>query len=293
MLKILKDFFKITTKKALASLFIGNFIVLVLILILSLKMMDVMSLLQNAIEIYGIRGEQQREEIINFTKKIAEVTIDNIRINIDLIKNIQELTNKIIVIEKQNQNYQTINIINIKEIKEANLIIYNSTLGVIGSGSHIKIKGESYVLTVAHLLNKKDDILYGIANDNILYPLQFEKMDKTKDLALFKINGIKDLYYLEISDEFPDKGSEITIIGKPADLEDAITNGIIMDITKYNYIFTNLIYYGSSGGAVLYKGKIVGVVSAIKTYWTFPFTLMNCGYSCNLKAIQEFLAYIK
>jgi hypothetical protein len=292
-LKNIKFRFGMTYKDYLAIFLAINVAVLIFIMILTVGIRNMVGLMERQIQILQIDRRNQMIDLYNILKSTAKMSIINANTLEILTENIQGLENSLIKAKKTMKKMKRIDLANIENIKEANLIIYNSTEGTGGSGTHIKIRGNSYILSVAHMLNKKDDRLFGITNDGTFYPLTLEKLDKKHDLSLFKIKGIEDLPYLEIAEEAPKPGSEIVIIGNPDSLEDIVTEGIIAKTTKTGYIFTNLVFFGNSGGAILYKGKIVGVVSKLRTYFGFPIIFVNYGYGVNLEILQQFLTYVK
>ncbi len=287
---------KLTYKDYLAMFLSINVAVLISITVLVIGVRNMMSLIERQIGIFEIDRREQVYDIY----KILNNTLDGVIINakglLGLAENVEELKDNLIKANENMKKLKFIDLPNIKNIKEANLIIYNSTVGIGGSGTHIKIKGSSYILSVAHLVSNNiadKDKIFGIINDGTFYPLTLEKIDKKNDLALFKIKGIEDSPYLEIATEAPKEGSEIVIIGNPDSLEDIVTEGIIAKVTKTGYIFTNLVFFGNSGGAILYKGKIVGVANQLRTYFQFPVVYVNYGYGVNLETLQNFLRYIK
>ena len=178
-------------------------------------------------------------------------------------------------------------------IKQANVLIHNLTIGVTGSGTHIKINGQSYILTVAHLTDYQDDELIAVLDNEEEYSLFLIKIDVDNDLALYKINLEIDLPYIEIADEFPEEGSEIIVIGNPAGLTDVITNGVIAKIEEENYFVTNIAYKGNSGGAILYNSKLIGILSRVGIFryqrYNRPPLLVNYGWSVRFESIKEFL----
>lgn len=191
--------------------------------------------------------------------------------------------------------FKTTDVEDIDDIKEANLLIVNKTKQGHGSGTHIKINGQSYILTCAHSLNGDESELIGYLDNGDEYPLQLIKVNREKDLALFKIEGIENLSYIEISDEFPKEGSEVLVIGNPDNLMDMVTDGIIAKVDKDGYMFTNKTFFGNSGGGVLYRGKLIGVSSQIiglQLSRRDPL-IISYGRSPDLEAVQEFLRGIK
>ena len=177
---------------------------------------------------------------------------------------------------------------NVEKYKKANLLIYNATANFSGSGTHIKIKNKDYILTASHLIENPDDFIWGILDNGDWHPLELTKINKEKDLILFRVFGLECHPYLEISDESPKEGSKIIVIGNPDDMKDVITDGIISKVGRKGYLFTNIIYFGNSGGAILYKGKIIGVVSEFRCYFQIPI-FVNYGFGCKLEMIKDFL----
>ena len=264
------------------------------------QMASLVSILQTKLDIY----EQQRtEDILDLNKNlrdVAKTAFENDELQLKQNKNLLELSELITnnveflkeKVEALNRNlskYQRINIPNIENIKKANISIYNSTTGFGASGTHIKVGNESYILTCYHILDKIDDNILIMLDNKRIYVASLIKFDKQKDLALFEIKTIPEDYpYLEISKEEPRQGSKIYVIGNPADMNDTITEGIIVKIKRKKYIFTNKVFYGNSGGAVLYKGKIIGVMNRLQIYFHLM-VVENYGGSCNLTVLREFL----
>ncbi len=270
------------------GLFVGNFLIYT-------GLVDLLSTLESKIGIYEIQREQQVKEMTEFIKEIGTLAIENDKEQLELVKVVTETTkevqkniDKIIEIQKGIEQKlkltKTIDVPNIENIKGANVSIYNVTNGTGGSGTHIKIKGKSYILTCNHLIKDIEDFMVA-GNDRIT----LVKYSKEKDLALFEFNNELDLPYLEISNAVPTEGNEVLIVGNPDGLIDVITEGIISKSGDKYYIMTNKIYFGTSGGAILYKGKIIGVATQFRVWYEFPL-IVNFAYGCNLETLQEFLA---
>lgn len=194
----------------------------------------------------------------------------------------------------QNQKrFQTIDLKDYDKIIKANVVIYNDTEKSLGSGSYIKVNNKKYILTVAHLIDNVDDFMWVILDNNTKYAINLVKLNRDNDLALFKVNDI-NIPYLEISDILPKVGSSIDVVGNPGGELDVITNGIIAKETGNGYIISNKIFFGNSGGAALYRGKIVGVVSQIMIYYDVENkAYVNYGSAIKLKIIKEFLEDIQ
>jgi len=238
---------------------------------------------------------QQQEIIVDLVDnltKLGKTSSENDKKHYVLIEKILEdtniLKNNYSVLAGKLNLMEQIDVDNVEDIKRANIFIVNASQSIHGSGSHIKINNKHYILTCAHLVKEMEDFIWAKLDNNTYQPLGLVKINKEVDLALFEISMFEDLPFLEISQEYPKEGSKILVIGNPANEEDFITNGIITDIKDEGYVFTNLIYFGNSGGAILYKGKLVGVVNEIRTYWNFPLVI-NYGHGVNLKTVKDFL----
>lgn len=149
---------------------------------------------------------------------------------------------------------------NSEEILRANLFITNLSRGVLGSGTHIKIAGKSYILTCHHLIDKKTDLIYARDNDNSYYKMNLVLGWKSKDLAVFELVTLgAEIPHLEIADREPEKGDVVYAVGNPDGMEDSVTEGCIVNKIGSSYLISNTIYFGNSGGALIRNNKIVGV----------------------------------
>ena len=322
-------------KSIFTTLLIGNLVVFIFILFsvtkLSIGLAGLIYTLQSKIEIYELQRQFQilrlKTDITNAVdslirndknilkinkfqqgviKEVTKNLIDLGKLSIDTdeqhFKLIRKIITKIELIEKTQQIIkreleasETIDLANIQEIKKANLILYNLKHGISCSGSHIKIDNQSYVLTCYHILENPEDSILAVMDNGDKCLLELVKFDKRKDLALFKLPNIETLPYFEISDRNPKEGSKIIVIGNPSNLKDVITDGTIAKVERKGYLFTNKIYFGNSGGAVLYKGKIVGVVLQMRTYGNInrAHIYIHYGYSSKIETIREFLKEVE
>lgn len=223
------------------------------------------------------------ETIIDISS--LEIIVNTFQSNI-----IAKTQTKIVEIQKRLEGMKTIDLEDTEKIQKANLIMYNVTKNFAGSGTHIRKNGVDYILTCAHLIKEVEDNFIAIENKtNEQINITLVDFDRGLDLALFKLPRTrKDIPVLEISSEFPKPGSEVILIGNPSMMEDIITEGIIAKIAKRDYIITNKAYFGNSGGALLYKGKIVGVLSALQVFFEFPY-MQDYAIAINLKSINRFI----
>jgi len=259
--------------------------------------------LNRNIEIFKFGYGNKLIDIVDFLTLLSETTKNNDKNILQIINNINNNINK--VKDKQNQLKRDflltkkLDVENIENILEANLLLRNKTKGYQGSGTHIKINSKSYILTCWHLIVKENDKFVAINDIGDEYPMFYIKSNKKIDLALFEIKNVNHLSYLEISKENPKIGSEVLVVGNPSCWNDVVTDGIIAQKEKVEYCLTNLSYFGSSGGAVLYKGKIVGVIS--KLYTDFKWkkskniapSFVAYTIAVNVETIREFLKGVK
>jgi S1-C subfamily serine protease len=251
--------------------------------------LELVSTMEKRIKLIDYKYNQNVKDL---TKLIKEGFKDIVRRDDIQDSKIETVIVEIENIERKVQATQGIDLEDVNSIKEANVLIVNNTSGCSGSGTYVKIKDEYFILSCAHLIEKQTDSLVGILDDGTLIRLEIMKFDKSKDLSLLKIKtSVRDLKYLEISTEFPQSGSSIIVIGNPDSMTDVITEGVIANVNPTNYIITNLIYYGNSGGAVLYKGKLIGVVTKFSIFFSPP-VFVNYGYAVSLTEIHDFLGDI-
>lgn len=205
-----------------------------------------------------------------------------------LLKKIQKYQE---VLKDRIEQRKKIALNNVKNIKEANVLIRNMTNFSSGSGTHIRINNDDYVLTVAHLIDEslETNNLVIITDIGTKVETEIVKYNKKLDLALLKVPRLKNTAYLELADKAPKEGSEVVVIGNPAGFLDVISNGIVAQLNNEGYyLITNKIYFGNSGGCMLYKGKIAGVMSCLYSYAHMG-VAQNYGGVVLLENIKAFL----
>jgi len=139
-------------------------------------------------------------------------------------------------------------------------------------GSGFIIDKEGYIVTNNHVIDKADEIKVKLANDEE-YEAKVVGRDPKTDLALIKIEGVKDLKPLPLGDSEKIKvGSWVVAIGSPFGLEQTVTAGIVSSKNRVieagpydDFIQTDAsINPGNSGGPLLdLKGRVVGINTAI------------------------------
>lgn len=187
-----------------------------------------------------------------------------------IIKNNQaaiEVTNQIIKYIKDYPKLQEFQQ-KIKELKllQVNVLIINESIGVQGSGATLKYKNKYYVLSVAHLFNKKTDVLELWENGKRICDLKIIKYSKKLDLALLMSvdENIIPKYYSELSDSEPLTTDKIYVVGNPLGIEDLFSDGRIVRYDSLYAWYYDHSYFGSSGGGIYnLDGKLVGITSVL------------------------------
>jgi len=180
----------------------------------------------------------------------------------------------------------------IRKMLKANVVIMCITDSSMGSGVVIKKNNELYILSVAHI-GKRDGI-FAILENGKPYLVEPVRMNRKIDLALFKfIEKPDSAEYVELSRRDPKIGDNVICVGNPADMEDAVTKGNIVQATKLHYFITAPLFMGSSGGGLYNsKGNLVGINCSIKLTAHGVTTLdpvFAVGRSIKLKVIKKFL----
>jgi len=212
--------------------------------------------------------------------------------NNELISKLNKITNKKIV---TNETYP-----NFDKLIKANCVVLNFNNASIGSGTIIQYNSKIYILTASHLVDSTTDCVKIKTYIKKWYKVKIIKIDKNNDLMLLSIDfnniTIEEKKYfinnaIEISDVYPRLASKVYAIGNPAGIENIISMGIISKISSKYYYITAPIFYGNSGGALIYKGKLVGVVSSIQ--YAYPklkkTPYFALGVVIKLELIKQFL----
>jgi len=246
----------------------------------------------NAFEVDHMR---QIDRLWNYLKKNTkndiELTTSFSKFLDIYMRNLDDLKKDYGNIKESLDKYQSIDLPENKKLMDANITIHNLTAGYAGSGTIIKIKNRIYVLSCAHILNQVGDNIVVAKWKRTIFPLVLIQSDFGKDLSLFTLDVANPPAYLELSDIDPEVGSQIQIVGNPSNYEDIITQGTIAKKDGFGYMVTGLVYYGNSGGALIYKNKVVGVVVSLDILYNPP-VYVNYGYCVGIKTIEKFLKEI-
>jgi S1-C subfamily serine protease len=181
--------------------------------------------------------------------------------------------------------------LNLEEIakKKKNVVLIETNYAT-GSGVVINANGD--ILTNQHVIDGVTRC-YAIYENgqgglgvkfiaNVLYS------DKTKDLALLKLNTDKDTDFIPLgSSDTITEGQHIVTIGSPKGFINTISEGIISSIREVNgrsYLqITAPITHGSSGGALLnMRGELIGIT-------TLGINTGDLNFAIALSEIKKFL----
>jgi serine protease Do len=140
----------------------------------------------------------------------------------------------------------------------------------LGSGFIVDQKG--YIVTNNHVIENADEIKVKLA-DGKEYEAKVVGRDPNTDLALIKIDNVKDLEALSMGDSDALRvGTWVVAVGSPFGLEQTVTAGIVSAKGRVigagpydDFIQTDAsINPGNSGGPLLnLKGEVVGINTAI------------------------------
>jgi len=150
---------------------------------------------------------------------------------------------------------------------------------VTGLGSGVIVSPDGYILTNSHVINGADEINITLQDGTIYNNVKISGEDTSGDIAVLKIEGVKDLPYATLgnSDELQ-VGSWVVAIGNPYGFKSTVTAGIVSAMGRDFSMgspygdFSNLIQTdaainpGNSGGALVnLYGEVIGINTAIIT----------------------------
>lgn len=156
-------------------------------------------------------------------------------------------------------------------VSYANGATNNNGLQQSGSeGSGIIMSKDGYIITNAHVVSSKNNLLKVILIDKTEYPAKLIGMDSKTDLAVIKVDA-ENLNAAEFGDStLLEEGETVMAIGNPGGqvLAGSVTKGIVSALNRQmnsdnllNYIQIDAaINPGNSGGALVnMDGRVVGI----------------------------------
>jgi serine protease Do len=168
-----------------------------------------------------------------------------------------------------------------------------------GLGTGFIIDKEGYILTNNHVAEGADDITVTLS-DNKEYKAKVVGLDAMTDLALIKIDDVKDLGPLTLGDsDKMEVGDWVIAIGNPFGFGHTVTAGIVSGkyrktgVTSYeDYLQTDAaINQGNSGGPLINtRGEVIGINSNI---YSESGGSVGIGFSIPINMAKQLLPQLK
>ena len=152
----------------------------------------------------------------------------------------------------------------IRQLRESVVVV--NAVGSQGTGFNISSTG--LIVTNYHVISDARIVYVNFIDGDIYHVKEIESFPEV-DLAILNIDG-EDLPVIELeSEEIPNKGDEVLIIGNPLGFTRVINKGEITGTTRLNgwdkevFMIEGAIHKGSSGSPVFNDdGKVIAVVFA-------------------------------
>lgn len=204
------------------------------------------------------------ENKLNITQKEQQQSIKALRGKLEKVEN--DSTARLTAFEEQ---IKTIKVKN----KDFSGIIQDILQTVVtirtdkGIGSGVIINKKGYIVTNYHVMDGATQA--GLMTfDRHVYPIHVIGAEKTRDIAIIKINADADLPFLEFELVNVNVGEKVIAVGNPAGLDFSVTEGIISNTERTGpngatYLQTDVpINPGNSGGPLVnIRKKIVGIAT--------------------------------
>ncbi|MGQ9497360.1 MAG: S1C family serine protease [Desulfotomaculales bacterium] len=144
-----------------------------------------------------------------------------------------------------------------------------------GLGSGFIISKDGYILTNEHVIDKAQEIRVTVAGYKNPFKARVVGADYDLDLAVIKIDALRDLPYLKLGDSDKTRvGEWVIAIGNPYGLDHTVTVGVISakgrPVQIEDRYYDNLLQTdasinpGNSGGPLLnLSGEVIGINTAV------------------------------
>ena len=144
----------------------------------------------------------------------------------------------------------------------------------IGQGAGFVVNADGYIVTNAHVVDDAEKILVRFHDGQEAYSTMV-KIDQRSDVAILKVDGIKNLKSISFGDSNKTEvGDWVLAIGNPFGLDISVSAGIISGKgrapninEREDYLQTDAaVNPGNSGGPLVnLKGQVVGINTAISS----------------------------
>ncbi|MBK7212090.1 MAG: trypsin-like peptidase domain-containing protein [Bacteroidales bacterium] len=216
----------------------------------------------------------REEELHNQELKIKEQEIALQKHQIDILK------------EQQNNN--TNNIMDLpnlyKKVKPSVYLIYTLRSQEVSQGSAFVISSDGIAISNYHVFESASDAIAINENGDKFQISEILDYDREIDYIIFRLNTMRPLFAVEISDLNPQVGEDCFAVGNPEGLTQTLSKGIVSSFRENErYIQTTTeITHGSSGGPLFNQfGKVIGITSSGKSEanLNFAVNIHNVPYS--------------
>lgn len=162
----------------------------------------------------------------------------------------------------------------------------------ISCGTGCIIDKRGIILTSAHVLDSKANIVVTMSNGEDYKAILLKQFGDNKDIALLKINAQRTLKTVKLGDSEKIKvGQKVLAIGNPFGFNGTLTQGIIsrIDYSKNRIQTDAAINPGSSGGPLLNRdGEIIGINQAIFNPDN-NISNIGIGFAIPINLVKEYL----
>jgi serine protease Do len=166
-------------------------------------------------------------------------------------------------------------------------------------GTGFFVSNDGIGITNAHVLQGGGSFTIKTSDGQIYKINEILKTNNTYDYAIFRVDADRNFTILKISDETPEKGQDICVLGNPQGIESTLTKGIIsgfkggteLDVAKGIFSEGNTfiqidvaISHGSSGSPVMnMKGEVIGIA----TLSFAEANCVNCNFAINIDMLKS------
>jgi pSer/pThr/pTyr-binding forkhead associated (FHA) protein len=175
----------------------------------------------------------------------------------------------------------------------------NSSGTPIAYGTGFFVSNDGIGITNAHVLQGGSSFNIKTSDGQVYEIKDVIKTNTTYDYAIFRVEADRRFTILKISDEKPEKGQDICVLGNPQGIESTLTRGIISGFkggTEKEIIdgkfedgdtFIQMdvaISHGSSGSPVMnMKGEVIGIA----TLSFAEANCVNCNFAVNVDMLKS------
>jgi serine protease Do len=160
---------------------------------------------------------------------------------------------------------------------------------ITGSGTGFFINGQGLAVSNHHVFKGSSNWKIKLKSGKIYPVTSVIHSDEEVDYIIFKV-AIDSSPFLHLSEQLPDKGEDIFVLGNPKGLESTVTRGVVSAYrslhTRHDYIQIDAaISPGSSGSPVMnMQGDVIGIATAKLDQCE------SCNFAVNIQLVEKALA---